>query len=219
MSTKEEPEGGVTPPADGKGLSASDVGQMINSALSSHFKRFEKQIEQLVKPPEAKKAEETELQTLRRKVEELDAAKTKAETESRSQRTEARLRTTLAKATVGEDAQELAIAYLEKKGLLSYSEEGEPIVTLKKAKTKGGVPEPQQFTLEDGVAEWLRSDTAARSLVPAPKPTGKPAPTPGAPPTSTTPTQPTAGKRHLSERQRHEAIGNAMSQVATPDQE
>lgn len=211
MSTKEEPSG-VEPQSEGKGLSADQVAQMINSALSSHFKRFKSDLEQIVKPPEARKAEETELQTLRRKMAEFEERAQRAELEARGQRTESRLRATLAKAGVADESQELALAYLERKGLVSYSDDGEPIVTLKRSRSKGGVPESVQYTLEEGVSEWLGSDTAAKPLLPAPKPTGRPAPVPGAPQSSTRAPQP-AGQppRQLSPRQREELIGRMMA--------
>lgn len=215
MSTKEEPEGGVAPSADGKGLSAEQVGQMINSALSSHFKRFKSDLEMLVKPPEDKKKEETQLQTALRKLEEFEQRAVKAESEAREQRTEGRLRSTLAKRGLAEDQQELALAYLKSKGLVTHGEDGEPIVTLKKAKTKGGVPEPLQYTLEDGVGEWLSNDATAKPLLPAPKPTGKPAPTPGAL-SAANPALPQQGKRKMSERETNTMIGQMMSGVEVP---
>lgn len=219
MPPEKEPEGGNKPSPEGKGLSeervaeivAQAISQALNPALTSHFKRFEAAI----KPPEQKKAEESELQLLRRKVEELDAAKTKAETEARAQRTESRMRATLAKAGLADDSQDLALAFLERKGLVSYSDEGEPIVTLKKAKTKGGVPEPMQFTLEDGIADWLKNDAAAKPLLPAPKPAGPPAPTGGALTSGTQPAQPQQGQRKLTEHEANVLIGKAMSGDAT----
>lgn len=212
MSTKEDPSG-VEPQSEGKGLSADQVAQMINSALSSHFKRFKSDLEQIVKPPEARKAEETELQTLRRKMQEFEDRATKAELEARTQRTETRLRSALAEKGLAREAQDLALAYLQSRDIVSYSEEGEPIVTLKKAKAKGSVPEPVAYTLEEGVHDWLQSDAIAKPLLPAPKPTGRPAPTPGA--SSTSPSAPPSNgqARQMSPRQREELIGRMMSGV------
>jgi hypothetical protein len=198
-------------------VTQDELARTLNSAISSHMKRFEKSIAEMVataatpKNETAQPKNESELQILRRKVEELETQRTKDTQALRAERTDKRAREVLAKAGVSEPQQKFALAYLERNGMLSYDEEGQPVVTLK-GKSAAGHVEDAVYGFDEGLAQWLKSDEA-KPLLPAPKAAGPTVRAAGALAGAAGSKPPPLGQQSqtLTERQRHEAIGNAVA--------
>jgi hypothetical protein len=186
-----------------KGELAKMLGQTVNSAVTSQLKRldFKKMIGDAIAPvleglkPAPKGDDEEEdkggkgkapekdgaVLKLQRELETMKADAKKAQDEAAAEKKAARIEKvettvrSLLGSRVRPEVLDLTVSALRARGALVVDDEGNASFRLPFAASKGAKPELTDFSLEDGVAEFLKTPEAA-ALVPAPNNGGSGAP-------------------------------------------
>lgn len=163
------------------------VNKKLNPAITNHFKRFEdrfgKTMQKLVaetlatalpkkeeEEPEAKpvknKVENDRLAALEKKL--ADAEKRASETEERARVTSAKseLQSLLEKKGIKASRARALIAQFMQDGALKWDEEGNPVLSVRRQRTKNGTEEEMTFPLDRGVDDWSAHPDAADFLPP-----------------------------------------------------
>lgn len=182
QGTEEKPEA----------ISRDEVQALVNSAMASHNKRLEArfdkslgELKSLLSQQQAKPVEEGEptqgkgkestkekiyeqkLADLQRRLDEADAKARKAEDDRRKDQTRGQLSQHLKTAGVRDELLDMVVTHWEAKGVLKYDEDGKPLVSVKRSRTKNGPEEEMTFDdLKAGVDDFVKSASAAVLLKP-----------------------------------------------------
>ena len=110
--------------------------------------------------PEMLKLKEL-LEKLTKANEEERRLRTEAEERNRREKAELTLRTELVEkhGLRAEHAEALVDRWMAR-GTLKFNDDGEPVLTVKRARSKGARAEELEFSLPEGVADWAKGDDA-----------------------------------------------------------
>lgn len=110
--------------------------------------------------PEMLKLKE-QLEKLTKANEEERRLRTEAEERNRREKAELTLRTELVEkhGLRAEHAEALVDRWMAR-GTLKFNNDGEPVLTVKRARSKGARAEELEFSLSEGVADWAKGDDA-----------------------------------------------------------
>jgi len=110
--------------------------------------------------PEMLKLKE-QLEKLTKANEEERRLRTEAEERNRREKAELTLRTELVEkhGLRAEHAEALVDRWMAR-GTLKFNDDGEPVLTVKRARSKGARAEELEFSLSEGVADWAKGDDA-----------------------------------------------------------
>lgn len=169
-------------------LGRVDFAKMIGEAVSKAIPAktaTEEETDEGGEQPAGKKAKvdpktaklERDLAEMKTKMEEAERTAAAATAATRNREGEAKLREALA-GKVRPEAISLAIDALKSRGALAFDDDGVPMLKLPISASKGAKPELTELTIEDGIAEYLKTPEAS-VLLPAPSSGGS-----GARPTS-----------------------------------
>ncbi len=209
-----------------------DVNAIVNAAVSSHLKRALGGLDKIVsesvtkvlasRESAAPAAPSTQTDTpkadpsivklreehdaLKRMLEEERRVRREAEDRSRTERTDATLRDALRAKGVRPELLDGAF-YALRSTALRFNEDGTPRLAIKRSRERGREAEEVEFAIEDGVSDWLKSDTAKAYLPPPVAP-----PKPAGPAAVARPLGADGKPRALS---REEAIDLALAQAAS----
>lgn len=116
--------------------------------------------------PELKLMQE-KFEKLERSAAEDKAARVAVEERARKDNARSEIRTALDSKGIKGARANAIVALLEQSSALTFDENGAPILTVSRPRTKGGAAEPLQFDIAAGVEDWAKTADAAEFL-PAP---------------------------------------------------
>lgn len=130
---------------DGKGADDANKGAQGNAAKAD---------------PELLRMKE-QLEKLQKQSAESEARAKAAEERSRREKTETALRSELVErhGLRPEHADAVVTTWLAK-GVVKFNDDGEPVLTVRRARSKGAREEELEFDLANGVADWAKSEGA-----------------------------------------------------------
>jgi hypothetical protein len=114
------------------------------------------------------KATDDRLAALERKLQDSEKARAEIETKARQDGARSELRSLLEKKGITGARARAVIADLELSNALRFDEDGQPMLALKRSRTKGAMAQEEVFDLKEGIEDWARSDDA-KDFLPAGK--------------------------------------------------
>lgn len=188
IDPQQQPDPAGEPADKPEVITRDEVQALVNSALASHNKRLEARFDrslgelkglltQQPKPePEDGKGKgdstkdkiyEQKLVDLQRRLDEADAKTRKAEDDRRRDTTRGQLRQHLENSNVRKELLDMVVTYWEANGTLRYDEEGKPLVSVKRSRSKNAAEEEMTFDdLKAGVEDFVKRADAAVLLKP-----------------------------------------------------